>query len=61
MATIDENNKVSRKSIFNIEEMDLIPYRRSFTKISGNQISLFAKMYHAFRKPDVAVGVISFR
>ncbi|HEY4966280.1 MAG TPA: hypothetical protein VII28_07765 [Puia sp.] len=61
MATIDENNKLSRKSIFNIEEMDLIPFREYFTKISGNQISLFAKMYHALRKPDVAVGVISFR
>ena len=61
MAALDENNTLSRKSIFNIEEMDLIPYTESFTKISGNQISLFAKMYHAFRKPDVAVGVISFR
>ncbi len=61
MATIDENNKVIRKSIYNIEEMDLIPYMRHFTKISGNQISLFAKMFKAFQKPDVAAAVISFR
>jgi hypothetical protein len=59
MATIDENNKLTRKSINSLGDLEFGPRPRHFEKISGNQISMFGSMFKTMGFPDESIGVLT--
>ncbi|HEY2348858.1 MAG TPA: hypothetical protein VGH64_07565 [Puia sp.] len=59
LATIDENDKVTRKSINSYGDLDIVPRPMYFRKVSANQISMFGTVFKVFGFPDEAIGVLT--